>query len=342
MSQDATPHQTLASTSEGFSVESYADRLMDELFGDVEQALDMGMELQPRPAEPQSHTTPPPFSTESEPAPEAQPAQTPLPLILPLAMPETDRAANHAVVLDERPAIATSAGAIAVPEPDTSRPRASRLVDRLILGLSCISVIVILAVWLFKHEAARSPTVSPPPPPTALNPNTASDQQFAEYVQRALQTIGPKATPNSVAALPTVSPSPTPAMPTVTLPAVPAAPTTLRPLKPATGRLQIPAYPVPTNLSPPTNPVAPLPKVATAPVKPPVPLSVPGIAHTLVGVMELGDRSAALIEINGIVQRFKLGESIGSSGWTLVEVSKDQAVMRRNGEVRSIFIGQNF
>jgi type II secretory pathway component PulC len=58
--------------------------------------------------------------------------------------------------------------------------------------------------------------------------------------------------------------------------------------------------------------------------------------------MELGDRSAALIEINGVAQRYRIGESIGTSGWTLVEVSKNQAVIRRNGEVRSVFIGQSF
>jgi hypothetical protein len=42
------------------------------------------------------------------------------------------------------------------------------------------------------------------------------------------------------------------------------------------------------------------------------------------------------------VQRFRIGESLGSSGWTLVEVSQNQAVIRRNGEVRSVFIGQSF
>lgn len=77
-------------------------------------------------------------------------------------------------------------------------------------------------------------------------------------------------------------------------------------------------------------------------VRQPIPLSVPGVVKKLVGVLELGDRSAALIEINGVAQRYRIGESIATSGWTLVEVSKDQAVIRRNGEVRSVFIGQNF
>jgi hypothetical protein len=58
--------------------------------------------------------------------------------------------------------------------------------------------------------------------------------------------------------------------------------------------------------------------------------------------LELGDRSAALFEINGVARRVNIGESIGSSGWTLVEVEQGEAVIRRNGEVRSIFAGQSF
>jgi len=60
------------------------------------------------------------------------------------------------------------------------------------------------------------------------------------------------------------------------------------------------------------------------------------------GLLELGDRSAALFEINGVTRRIHLGESIGSSGWTLVEVANQEAIMRRNGEVRSVYVGQSF
>jgi Tfp pilus assembly protein PilP len=62
----------------------------------------------------------------------------------------------------------------------------------------------------------------------------------------------------------------------------------------------------------------------------------------MVGILELGDRSAALFEINGVSQRVYIGERIGNSGWSLVSVSNQEAVIRRNGEVRSIFIGQRF
>ncbi|GAA6618707.1 hypothetical protein [Scytonema sp. NUACC26] len=65
-------------------------------------------------------------------------------------------------------------------------------------------------------------------------------------------------------------------------------------------------------------------------------------AHTLEGLMELGKKSAALFKINGVTKRIEVGEAIGYSGWTLVEVTNGEAVIRRNGEVRSIYAGQTF
>lgn len=62
--------------------------------------------------------------------------------------------------------------------------------------------------------------------------------------------------------------------------------------------------------------------------------------HTLAGLLELGDKSAALFEFEGVTRRINMGESIGASGWTLVDVANGEAIVRRNGEVRSIFAGQ--
>jgi hypothetical protein len=70
--------------------------------------------------------------------------------------------------------------------------------------------------------------------------------------------------------------------------------------------------------------------------------SDPATIHTLVGILELGERSAALFEVNGVARRIYVGENIAGSGWTLVEVANQEAVMRRNGEVRTIFVGQQF
>lgn len=86
---------------------------------------------------------------------------------------------------------------------------------------------------------------------------------------------------------------------------------------------------------------------------PPIPVKIPATEtvvpseikvpiNTLVGILELGERSAALFEIDGVARRIYVGENIGGSGWTLVEVVNQEAVVRRNGEVRSVFVGQQF
>jgi len=66
----------------------------------------------------------------------------------------------------------------------------------------------------------------------------------------------------------------------------------------------------------------------------------PAPSHTLEGVLELGNKSAALFQVDGVTRRINIGETIGSSGWTLVEVNNGEAIIRRNGEVRSIYTGQ--
>lgn len=65
-------------------------------------------------------------------------------------------------------------------------------------------------------------------------------------------------------------------------------------------------------------------------------------SYILEGLLELGNKSAALFNIDGLTRRVNVGDSIGSSGWTLVDVSNGEAIIRRNGEVRSVYTGQRF
>lgn len=93
--------------------------------------------------------------------------------------------------------------------------------------------------------------------------------------------------------------------------------------------------------SPAPVPVAQPPRqeVATA-------ISIPDAnpTHTLEGLLESGEKSksTALFRVDGVSRHIAVGETIGASGWTLVDVAKGEAVIRRNGEVRSIFAGQKF
>ena len=103
--------------------------------------------------------------------------------------------------------------------------------------------------------------------------------------------------------------------------------------QPALKPLPSPAVPQRTSVVPP--PITPSIKELAS-------VSVASPDHILRGLLELGEKSAALFEINGISRQIEIGENIGSSGWKLVDIEKGKAIIRRNGEVRSIFTGYKF
>lgn len=334
--------------SGSFPVESYADRLMDDLFGDVERLLDSSATLA---VEPERVVEP------SAPLAKGNALDSLVDLVSPL-MRRAD--VDGALALDDQDGDALLANRDMTERSLTQQSltesvgQSTRLYDRLLLGVGCLSIVVTLAVWFINQQASRPPApvaVAPQAPAGNTAPqNSTANDQFVNYLQQALKAIEQQAGSSQVASSGTTLPNlplVQPGSPTLQPPATSVA--TPRPtLRPATGlsRLYGPTYQAPQAQpnSPSVSPLPPANVPANAPiaVRPPIPLSMPGIPKKLVGVLELGDRSAALIEINGVTQRYRIGESIGTSGWSLVEVSKDQAVLRRNGEVRSVFMGQNF
>jgi type II secretory pathway component PulC len=66
----------------------------------------------------------------------------------------------------------------------------------------------------------------------------------------------------------------------------------------------------------------------------------PAPERTLKGILGNGDRSAVMFELNGVTKNYEKGEKIGNSGWVLVRVENGNAVIRRNGEVRTLSVGQ--
>ena len=100
-------------------------------------------------------------------------------------------------------------------------------------------------------------------------------------------------------------------------------------------------------VSTPTPSPTPAPTPVPAPVSPAPISSSPIVSdlsheHVLVGLLQLGDRSVAMFDFSEGTHRVRVGEQIGNSGWSLVSVSQNEAVIRRNGDVRSIYIGQSF
>ncbi len=81
----------------------------------------------------------------------------------------------------------------------------------------------------------------------------------------------------------------------------------------------------------------------TVAVAKPAPLTaVSKTSQTLVGVMELGDQSVALVANNGATRRVRVGEILNESGWILKAVENGQAIIQRRGQVRALDPEQRF
>lgn len=398
-----TPAQSDQQTSDqpGF-VDAYADRLMDELFTDVEQVLEGGTKLSNNPSQPDF------VSLKSIQVPQ---------IVLPQTNPEGTNGSNQAIDPE-------------VQLRDAS-PRSS--FDRLLLGAAFSSLVITLGLWiatrgginrLFTPEPVAVSTETP------MTPQQQANAEFAGYVDKSLTAIA-KNTNATATTLPIVPPAPTATeLPPLSVPGnstssvsptaetntliqamnrvaqaveaasretssvmgalqrqlqqqqqaqvqtpepggqtsgassapQPVAEKTTEP-EPTTETAKTPEPTTETAITPePTSPapvaVAPVPLPAPIPAPEPMPtLAItqpntetaaastgidPALIHTLVGILELGDRSAALFEVNGVARRIYVGESIAGSGWTLVEVANQEAIIRRNGDVRTIFVGQQF
>jgi hypothetical protein len=381
---------------EAVAVESYADRLMDELFEGVDQAFDGSGGL---PAEPVA----PEFVA-------LKSISVPQIVLSPLA-PPPQRAEKDVEAIARQVALET-----------TQKQQSKQSFDRMLLGAAFGSLLLVMGLWLASRSGLVRLPAAPAPEAPAASGKTAPDTPFVEYVQRSLEAIEQKKAPQpnpqlagvpgvaTPGTLPSISisgappataglstavnriadaleqagaqpgaPAPqivvipppaqvtvAPAAPVAAAPAAPAAPQTAAvspsPAAPASGRAiaaagtrtPLAASPSPSDSPQPkilareTEP-APAPAAAAQQSAPapaeqsaPVVSSAPASAHTLVGILELGDRSAALFEVDGVARRIYVGESIGASGWTLAEIKNQEAVIRKGGDVRSVFVGQKF
>ncbi|MGP1372578.1 MAG: hypothetical protein ACTS3T_07115 [Almyronema sp.] len=334
-----SPAVELAEMDASNLVDAYADDLMGDLFGDVDRILAGETELS---------------NDEAEPEPQADTAFTyaheslsgaivPLGAGLKLATPTLDLSTLVA------PSTATPATA-------TSRRWFGRSFDRFFLGAACMSLVFTLLLWLVdsQYRTRQEVAIAPEPAPTAAELQAEADRQYLEYLERSLQVLDQQSG-EAVATAPAQPPS----LPTLALSPTSGAPGTLPPLPGSLAasprpsvveRVYVPVYQPPQALAPTVTPVAPTP-APTAPAAPAAPTRLPQpsptaaapvVTHLLVGILELGDRSAALFEIDGAPQRVYIGQPIGSSGWTLVSVANQEAVIRRNGDVRSVIVGQKF
>lgn len=392
---DSSPSQTSEEQSEHptenpLQVEAYADRLMDDVFADVERVASGGSRLPAETAQPSS------MQLKSVQVPSI--VLSPQWEAPPPAQPEATETTSS----------------------DRSR-HAWQIFDRILLASAGTALVLMLGLWLGARQQVRqlvgmAPKPSPENPqenanaPAPAGPESAtSKEEFQEYLRRSLAAIEqnqeqqqqrqasqrPAIDPQTISqvtqnpelaealnrlanaiersnlqasmpsgglspmsqSLPPVAqqpatplsppPAPTPAAsPSPTPVASQPSPQTASPSPsptPSTPQTTPQTQTTPQNTQPSTPKPAPSPSPApTTAASPTTTQNRSDGNHILVGIMELGDRSAGLFEINGVARRIRVGQTIGSSGWTLEEVKDGEAVIRRNGEVRSIYVGEQF
>jgi len=313
-------------------VNSYADDLVSNLFEDVDKLLD-GDETLLNCLEQEEEAADLPF-VETE-----------------ASESNNSEAASKALVPTDKAADADTEDASLTTEPNNAeivapaqKTRLGKLLDRFLITTTVFSLLGVLGFIVYSYHRSIG-WVNPIATQEADMPSQ-SEIEFLEYLDRSLDVIAKKVERNaaeagSVDSLPNASVLPTspPLLPPLT-----PAPTASRLMPPGGGPVNVIErvyIPYQTTAQQPALPQ--VPQTAQAPGQASIPpTATPATVHSLVGLLELGERSAALFEINGVSQRVYIGQSIGSSGWSLVSVSSDEARIRRNGEVRSIYIGQQF
>ncbi|GAB4133404.1 MAG: hypothetical protein Fur0046_04170 [Cyanobacteria bacterium J069] len=377
-------------TADRFSFEDYADRLMDDLFGDLEEALEQGRVVStelpeelvmqqgrtargtgtPTPVSVADVAIPPVLATRSqERIPESSwrkssnefdPSESGF---VPELNPEPALIPQFEQELGEREPADDLVAAALQPQPPTTQRKSF---DGLLALLVCGSLAAAVAIWYGMQGRWQSAAVpdAPDAAEVAAQPPSPENREFLDYIQRSLKVLESKAArsqaeatgPNAGGNLPSVAVAGNPTTPGSG--AAGSDPVIVPVYRPPAGMVlpgrsggfpNLPGFSLPGR-SPAVSTV-PLPQAPTAvpqtsSADPPT--TAPNIAatatHTLVGILELSDpsRSAALFEINGTTQRVQVGEPIGSSGWTLVSVKGNEVMVRRNGDVRSVYTGQQF
>ena len=232
-----------------------------------------------------------------------------------------------------------------------------RHLDKILFAFACTYLLTTIW-WLVSEQKLQLPflskSVTPRIAENASQPN--SDREFIAYMEKALEAIERKQETSQDKAKQITPPVATSSLQGAKIIERVYIPI-YRQSQPSLGsvaRLNVPTPPPPNtavakNLpTPPISPPQGAAKYQTVPALDPqatIPsLSAPSptVTHTLVGLFESGDRSVALFKINGVTQRIHLGEEIGTSGWSLISVSEQKAMIQGHGQVRYLSAGEKF
>lgn len=348
----------------------YADQLMDELFGDLERSLEEGVELLSPPPEPSppialQSVAVPPLVLPAEVLPPPPPkVQEPDPELIE-AVADADRARQSVRLLDRLTIGAAALSLVAtvglwflsrnaqtpLVTADAAAPGAADITSAAGGAVGDqrtdeFAAYMLRALDAIDRRNGGGPAAQlPKPAAIASIPPQLPNSTLTITGSGAATTAPP--VPNSLpnSANP-AAPGATNAPPAAASASLPVSSNLVEAIERLARLLErnpnlSAALPVNPPAARPAARTLPSPKPSASPTTDPSPAAaVP--SYVLVGVLELADRSSALVAIDGVTRRVSLGESIGASGWTLVEVANQAATLRRNGETRSIFVGQQF
>lgn len=154
--------------AEAVAVESYADRLMDELFEGVDRAFDSNGGLSSEPVQPEF------VALKSISVPQIVLSQ--------LLPPEPQRGEKDVEAIARKVALLTT------------KKQSKQSFDKILLGAAFGSLLLVMGLWLASRSGlVRLPVaVAPAGETPAASGKTAPDTQFVEYVQRSLVAIEQK------------------------------------------------------------------------------------------------------------------------------------------------------
>ncbi|MEO0948526.1 MAG: hypothetical protein AAFY11_10365 [Cyanobacteria bacterium J06641_5] len=160
------------------------------------------------------------------------------------------------------------------------------------------------------------------------------DREQREQSQRELTRLKRELAQQEVlsASAPALPSTPLPPPPKVSVPLVPPPPFVI----PKT--IAPPAPTAPASVpQPPQPPEPPQPIAARSESAP------PALSLEVLGSLEIGTRSLALIEVNGKTERVTTGETIPGTSWSVVKIAPRQVVLRdRAGRERTVPVGSQF
>mgnify|MGYP006421356179 CR=1 FL=1 len=316
-------------------IESDADRLIDSLFLEIDQVLEQGTHFQGLELRKQEY-----FSLQTTCL-----SQTKISARWTDSPPENlcSQSADELAVTPPEDLVAPTASHDKTLHPETHQfPFWIRHLDKLIFYTAF--VIFIASLYLLQkqqpflrfHWTKLEQTSTPLP-----SENIDTNAQFMSYMKRALEEIEREKTqvlqvqpeaaskteipPLVVSSLPALPPPPPPIQ--ESSPVADSPPQNNQPVKPPTSPPQQAndSTPVSSNVGKSERSEKTLPEMSS---------------YTLVGLLELGEHSAALLKQKGMTQRVMLGERIPGSNWKFISIANEQATFKNNNQQKSMSVGE--